>query len=110
MPIIPLVFGLCLRASPQGQTVGTRWQWNATVGSLLDRPGRVGDWGYVNTEYDRRLHSSYQVLIVYFAFQSGLGILEYLTFFEDVGMEPIMAVWSGMHLTERNVMFLNDSV
>ena len=26
---------------------------------------------------------------------SGLGLLEYLTFFEDAGMEPIMAVWSG---------------
>ncbi|KAI1785451.1 glycoside hydrolase family 51 protein [Ganoderma leucocontextum] len=58
-----------------GQTPATRWQWNATVGSLLDRPGRVGDWGYVNTD--------------------GLGLLEYLEFFEDVGMEPIMAVWSG---------------
>ncbi|RPD65586.1 glycoside hydrolase [Lentinus tigrinus ALCF2SS1-7] len=56
-------------------TPGTRWQWNATVGSLLDRPGRAGDWGYVNTD--------------------GLGLLEYLEFFEDVGMEPIMAVWSG---------------
>ncbi|KAI0341480.1 glycoside hydrolase family 51 protein [Trametopsis cervina] len=62
----------------QGQSTATRWQWNATVGSLLDRPGRVGDWGYVNTD--------------------GLGLLEYLTFFEDVGMEPIMAVWSGYNL------------
>ncbi|OJT01748.1 hypothetical protein TRAPUB_7804 [Trametes pubescens] len=58
-----------------GQTTATRWQWNATVGSLLDRPGRVGDWGYVNTD--------------------GLGLLEYLEFFEDTGMEPIMAVWAG---------------
>ena len=35
----------------KGQTPATRWQWNATVGSLLERPGRQGDWGYVNTEY-----------------------------------------------------------
>ncbi|EMD31910.1 glycoside hydrolase family 51 protein [Gelatoporia subvermispora B] len=62
----------------KGQSTGTRWQWNATVGSLLDRPGRVGDW--VRFDY------------------SGLGLLEYLTFFEDVGMEPIMAVWSGYSL------------
>ena len=34
----------------QGQSFSTRWQWNATVGPLVDRPGRVGDWGYVNTE------------------------------------------------------------
>ncbi|KAF7797072.1 hypothetical protein EIP86_008264 [Pleurotus ostreatoroseus] len=62
----------------EGQTTATRWQWNATVGSLLDRPGRVGDWGYVNTD--------------------GLGLLEYLQFFEDADMEPIMAVWSGKPL------------
>ncbi|OCH93317.1 glycoside hydrolase family 51 protein [Obba rivulosa] len=66
-----------------GQSTGTRWQWNGTVGSLLDRPGRVGDWGYVNTD--------------------GLGLLEYLTFFEDVGMEPIMAVWSGYSLDGDNL-------
>ncbi|TBU48917.1 glycoside hydrolase [Dichomitus squalens] len=64
-----------------GQTPATRWQWNATVGSLLDRPGRVGDWGYVNTD--------------------GLGLLEFLQFFEDVGMEPIMAVWSGEYIFRR---------
>ncbi|KAI8986908.1 glycoside hydrolase family 51 protein [Trametes punicea] len=62
----------------EGQTTATRWQWNATVGPLLDRPGRVGDWGYVNTD--------------------GLGLLEYLEFFEDVDMEPIMAVWAGYSL------------
>ncbi|KAI0937589.1 hypothetical protein AcV5_000388 [Taiwanofungus camphoratus] len=64
--------------SQEGQSTSTRWQWNATVGPLLERPGRVGDWGYVNTD--------------------GLGLLEYLTFFEDVGMEPFMAVWAGYSL------------
>jgi hypothetical protein len=34
----------------QGNSLSTRWQWNATVGNLIDRPGRMGDWGYVNTE------------------------------------------------------------
>ncbi|KAH9852567.1 glycoside hydrolase family 51 protein [Lenzites betulinus] len=67
-----------LSTPPQGQTTATRWQWNGTVGSLLDRPGRVGDWGYVNTD--------------------GLGMMEYLEFFEDMGMEPIMAVWAGYSL------------
>lgn len=62
----------------EGQTVGTRWQWNATVGPLVNRPGRQGDWGYVNTD--------------------GLGLLEYLEWCEDLGMTPIMAVWSGFAL------------
>ncbi|KAJ7221862.1 alfa-L-arabinofuranosidase precursor [Mycena haematopus] len=67
----------------EGQTVAQRWQWNATVGPLLSRPGRVGDWGYVNTD--------------------GLGLMEYLNWCEDVGMEAIMAVWSGFALGGTSV-------
>ncbi|KAF8189372.1 arabinofuranosidase [Pholiota molesta] len=64
----------------EGQTTATRWQWNATVRILTLHilPGRVGDWGYVNTD--------------------GLGLLEYLNWCEDLGMQPIMAVWSGYSL------------
>ncbi|KAH7911175.1 glycoside hydrolase family 51 protein [Hygrophoropsis aurantiaca] len=61
-----------------GQTFSTRWQWNATVGALVDRPGRMGDWGYVNTD--------------------GLGLMEYMYLCEDMEMEPIMAVWAGYSL------------
>ncbi|KAF8880023.1 glycoside hydrolase family 51 protein [Infundibulicybe gibba] len=67
----------------EGQTVATRWQWNNTLGPLVNRPGRVGDWGYVNTD--------------------GLGLLDYLNWCEDVGMEPIMAVWSGYALGGTSV-------
>lgn len=28
---------------------------------------------------------------------SGLGLFEYLNFCEDLGMQPIMAVWAGMN-------------
>ncbi|KAF8839676.1 glycoside hydrolase family 51 protein [Paxillus ammoniavirescens] len=62
----------------EGQTWATRWQWNATVGPLVDRPGRMGDWGYINTD--------------------GLGLLEYMYMCEDMEMEPIMAVWAGYSL------------
>ncbi|KIK69678.1 glycoside hydrolase family 51 protein [Collybiopsis luxurians FD-317 M1] len=62
----------------EGQTVAQRWQWNNTVGPLVDRPGRVGDWGYINTD--------------------GLGLFEYLTWCEDLNMQAIMAVWSGFAL------------
>ncbi|KAJ7723395.1 alfa-L-arabinofuranosidase precursor [Mycena metata] len=62
----------------EGQTISQRWQWNATVGPLLNRPGRVGDWGYVNTD--------------------GLGLMEYLDWCEDLGMQAIMAIWSGFSL------------
>ncbi|KAG9220918.1 hypothetical protein CCMSSC00406_0002482 [Pleurotus cornucopiae] len=78
-----LVRSLVVPISCMGQTVPTRWQWNATIGSLLDRPGRAGDWGYINTD--------------------GLGLLEYLLFCEDLGMEPIMAVWAGFALGGTSV-------
>ncbi|PPQ68457.1 LOW QUALITY PROTEIN: hypothetical protein CVT26_006044 [Gymnopilus dilepis] len=95
----------------EGQTPQTRWQWNATnehrlidfiqVGPLVDRPGyisillpfgscllwqnqgREGDWGYINTD--------------------GLGLLEYLHWCEDVGMQPIMAIWAGYSLGGQSI-------
>ncbi|KJA18790.1 glycoside hydrolase family 51 protein [Hypholoma sublateritium FD-334 SS-4] len=65
----------------EGQTTATRWQWNATA--LRRTIGRTGDWGYVNTD--------------------GLGLFEYLTWCEDLGMQPIMAVWSGYSLGGTSV-------
>ena len=55
-----------------------RWIWNNTVGPLENRPGRLGDWGYWNTD--------------------GLGLVEYLYWCIDLDMEPILAVWSGFYL------------
>lgn len=62
----------------EGETPATRWQWNATTGPLQFRPGRQGDWGYINTD--------------------GLGIYEYLLWCEDLDAEPIMGIYSGFSL------------
>ncbi|KAJ7138491.1 glycoside hydrolase family 51 protein [Mycena crocata] len=67
----------------EGQTTSTRWQWRNTVGPLTERPGRVGDWGYINTD--------------------GIGLLEYLLWCEDMEMEPFMAVWDGYSLGGTSV-------
>ncbi|KAF8209467.1 glycoside hydrolase family 51 protein [Mycena galopus ATCC 62051] len=67
----------------EGGTTDTRWQWRNTVGPLVDRPGRLGDWGYINTD--------------------GLGLLEYLLLCEDLEMEPFMAVWAGYSLGGTSV-------
>ncbi|CAA7268528.1 unnamed protein product [Cyclocybe aegerita] len=67
----------------EGQTVDRRWQWNATVGPLVDRPGRQGDWSYINTD--------------------GLGLLEYLEWCEDLNMIPIMGIWAGYALGGTSV-------
>lgn len=67
----------------EGQIPSQRWIWNNTIGPLTDRPGRQGDWGYINTD--------------------GLGLLEYLQFIEDMEMQPIMAVWSGYSLGGESI-------
>ncbi|PBK63683.1 alfa-L-arabinofuranosidase precursor [Armillaria solidipes] len=67
----------------RGQNTASRWVWNATLGHLVDRPGRLGDWGYINTD--------------------GLGLLEYLLWCEDLEMEPIMAVWAGYGLGGQSI-------
>ncbi|KAJ7089351.1 alfa-L-arabinofuranosidase precursor [Mycena belliarum] len=67
----------------KGQIPSQRWQWNATVGPLINRPGRVGTWGYINTD--------------------GLGLMDYLNWCEDLGMQAIMAVWSGFTLSGTSI-------
>ncbi|KZV72980.1 glycoside hydrolase family 51 protein [Peniophora sp. CONT] len=67
----------------EGQSIPTRWQWNATLGPLSDRPGREGDWSYINTD--------------------GLGVYEYLVWVELMGMQNIMAVWAGYSLDGSSV-------
>nr|QEI10540.1 GH51 alpha-L-arabinofuranosidase [Evansstolkia leycettana] len=62
----------------EGASPADRWKWNATIGPVVDRPGRQGDWGYPNTD--------------------ALGLDEYLYWCEDMGMEPVLAVWSGLSL------------
>ncbi|KAK7473005.1 hypothetical protein VKT23_001109 [Stygiomarasmius scandens] len=60
----------------EGLTWDSRWKWNETIGRLEDRPGRVANWGYPNTD--------------------GLGLMEYLNWVEDLEAEPILGVWSGI--------------
>jgi alpha-N-arabinofuranosidase len=62
----------------EGQSIQTRWKWNETIGPLETRPGRIGDWGYYNTD--------------------GLGLMEYLAWCEDMEMEPVLAVYAGYSL------------
>ncbi|CAK7235454.1 hypothetical protein SBRCBS47491_009299 [Sporothrix bragantina] len=56
------------------------WKWNATIGSLLNRPGRPGVWGDINTD--------------------GFGILEQLQMTIDLGLEVVLAVWDGLYIND----------
>jgi alpha-N-arabinofuranosidase len=98
----------------EGQTVATRWQWNNTVNTF----NPTSAWSIFNafslrlvlflTDLDVWETGDIQIPSLCFlcflcgrkliTLSSGLGLLEYLYWCEDVGMEPIMAVWSGFAL------------
>jgi alpha-N-arabinofuranosidase len=58
-----------------GPTIPQRFIWNNTIGPLENRPGRKGTWTGYNT--------------------GGFGLIEMLTFVEDIGAIPLLAVYGG---------------
>lgn len=54
------------------------WDWKNTLGPLRYRPGFQGVWGYQQT--------------------NGLGIMEYLQWAEDMGLEIVVGLWAGLAL------------
>ena len=59
----------------EGNDFHNRFDWKRTVGSPDERPGHWSPWGYWSTD--------------------GLGLPEFLTWAEDCGAEPILAVFAG---------------
>ncbi|KAF1968451.1 alpha-L-arabinofuranosidase [Bimuria novae-zelandiae CBS 107.79] len=62
----------------EGLTNDTYWDWKQTLGPLKDRPGFQGVWQYQQT--------------------NGLGIMEYLEWAEDMGLQIVLGVWAGLAL------------
>jgi alpha-L-arabinofuranosidase len=62
----------------EGNTIATRFDWKKTIGPLAQRPGHSGPWGYRSTD--------------------GMGLLEFLYWCEDMGAEPVLAVYAGYSL------------
>jgi alpha-N-arabinofuranosidase len=59
----------------EGFSMETRYQWKKTIGPLTQRPGHRGLWGYYASD--------------------GLGLLEFLQWCQDMGAEPVLAVFAG---------------
>ena len=59
----------------EGNDFRNRFDWKKTVGDPDLRPGHQSPWGYRSTD--------------------GLGLLEFLTWAEDVGAEPVVGVFAG---------------
>lgn len=66
----------------EGYSIQRRWKWWETIGPLKDRPGRVGDWNYFNTD--------------------GLGLMEYMYWCEDMDLVPVLGVYAGFSLDVVN--------
>jgi alpha-L-arabinofuranosidase len=67
----------------EGQTLAERFEWKKTIGPLENRPGHKGPWGYRSSD--------------------GLGLMEFLLWCEDLGMEPLLAVHAGYALNGDHV-------
>lgn len=67
----------------EGDTIPTRFQWKQTLGDLAQRPGHLGCWSYRSSE--------------------GLGLLEFMEWTEDLGAEPVLAVYAGYSLKGDHV-------
>ncbi len=62
----------------EGKSVANRFNWPQTLGDLAQRPGHEGPWGYRSSD--------------------GMGLLEFLEWAEDMGAEPVLAVYDGFSL------------
>ncbi|GAB3452817.1 hypothetical protein GCM10027321_02060 [Massilia terrae] len=67
----------------EGDTVNTRFQWKQTLGPIEQRPGHMGTWRYRSSD--------------------GMGLLEFLTWTEDIGAEPLLAVFAGYALKGETI-------
>ena len=62
----------------EGSNFENRFNWKEMIGPWEDRPGHQSPWGYRSSD--------------------GLGLLEFLEWCEDMGAEPVVGVYAGLHL------------
>lgn len=62
----------------EGPNYDNRWNWKATIGPIEQRPTHMSPWRYRSSD--------------------GMGLLEFLEWCEDLNMEPIVAVYAGLHI------------
>jgi alpha-N-arabinofuranosidase len=67
----------------EGDTIATRFDWKKTLGPVPQRGGHPGPWKYRSTD--------------------GMGLLEFLEWCEDMGAEPVLAVYDGYSLNGSHV-------
>jgi len=67
----------------EGDHLNEHYEWKKTIGPLVDRPTHITPWTYRSSD--------------------GMGLLEFLTWCEDLHMEPLLAVFSGYSLRGEHI-------
>jgi alpha-L-arabinofuranosidase len=68
----------------EGNNFNERFNWKQMIGPVEQRPGHRSCWGYWSTD--------------------GFGLPEYLGWCQDLGMEPVLAVFAGYTLNREHVV------
>jgi len=67
----------------EGNTIESRFEWKKTLGPIEQRAGHQCPWGYRSSD--------------------GMGLMEFLRWSEDMGAEPVLAVYAGYSLDGKYV-------
>ncbi len=67
----------------EGNTLDSRFEWKKTLGPIEQRAGHQCPWGYRSSD--------------------GMGLMEFLHWSEDMGAEPLLAVYAGYSLDGKYV-------
>jgi alpha-N-arabinofuranosidase len=67
----------------EGDHINEHYEWKKGIGPLVDRPTHPTPWTYRSSD--------------------GIGLLEFLTWCEDLHMDPLLAVYSGYSLSGEHV-------
>jgi alpha-L-arabinofuranosidase len=67
----------------EGSTFATRFNWKQMIGPADQRPGHMGCWGYRSSD--------------------GFGLPQYLLWCNQLGAEPVLAVFAGYVLNGQHV-------
>jgi alpha-L-arabinofuranosidase len=74
----------------EGPNYENRFNWKTTIGPLEERPGHECPWSYRSSD--------------------GLGLLEFLEWCEDLKMEPVLAVYAGLHIDGGKNIITGDAL
>ena len=74
----------------EGPNYENRFNWKATIGPVEQRPTHMSPWRYRSSD--------------------GLGLLEFLEWTEDLRMEPILALYAGLHIDNGANIITGDAL